>query len=360
MSSIIQYTSLIQYMDDIYLKCAELLYLKQWDNLIPNTDKNIMINTDNYNLLEITNFTATQLKQSAKPYKLKLTGTKHDITNRLYSYLLLTDKSTIIQKYFRKYLVQTFIKCKGPALFNRSICVNPEDFLTLDKMSDIPGSQFFSFKEEDNFVYGFDMLSFHNLIEKTTNLTNLTNTKQIENPYNRTIINSTIFGNYKRVLHLGKILNLGVVIQIEDIKKTVSVEKSLEFRVLDLFQNINALGNYSDAEWFNNLQRPQLYKYVKELLEIWNFRSQISEETKRLICFPHGKPFGQFNYSAVISEYDICVLKKHILLIMENMCNLGVDKDNKMLGAYYVLGALTLVSFPAANALPWLYQSMVY
>jgi hypothetical protein len=38
----------------------------------------------------------------------------------------------------------------------------------------------------------------------------------------------------------------------------------------------------------------------------------------------------------------------------------GIDNDSKILGSYYVLGALTLVSQNAANSLSWLFQSVYY
>jgi hypothetical protein len=48
------------------------------------------------------------------------------------------------------------------------------------------------------------------------------------------------------------------------------------------------------------------------------------------------------------------------LEVLEKLFNTGVDKDSKSLGAYYVLGALTLVNENAASSLPWLYQSVNY
>jgi hypothetical protein len=45
---------------------------------------------------------------------------------------------------------------------------------------------------------------------------------------------------------------------------------------------------------------------------------------------------------------------------MEKMVNTGIDKDNKCLGAYYILSALTLVNNDAATALPWLYEVTYY
>jgi len=52
-------------------------------------------------------------------------------------------------------------------------------------------------------------------------------------------------------------------------------------------------------------------------------------------------------------------VKKVVLEVLEKMVNSGIDNDSKTLGAYYVLGALTLVNHSAAIALPWLYESVV-
>jgi hypothetical protein len=54
------------------------------------------------------------------------------------------------------------------------------------------------------------------------------------------------------------------------------------------------------------------------------------------------------------------IVRKVILEVLEKLVNTGVDKDSKSLGAYYVLGALTLVNQDAATSLPWLYQSLNY
>jgi len=45
---------------------------------------------------------------------------------------------------------------------------------------------------------------------------------------------------------------------------------------------------------------------------------------------------------------------------LEKFVNSGIDRDSKSLGAYYVLGGLTLVNPSVATALPWLYQSVCY
>jgi hypothetical protein len=82
-------------------------------------------------------------------------------------------------------------------------------------------------------------------------------------------------------------------------------------------------------------------------------------ETKRNICPPIGNPFPRVvNFqNLLLGELDDARL--YILNVLEKLVLLGVDKDSKCLGAYYVLGSLTLVSKEAASALPWLYQAIV-
>jgi len=135
-------------------------------------------------------------------------------------------------------------------------------------------------------------------------------------------------------------------------------EKSVELRTLDLFQNIDSLGNYSDPSWFLLLPRNQMIKFVRELIDIWTYRAQLTSEMKKKICPPFGDPFRNVNFSYLHSEENNENVKKIVLTILEKLVNTGVDNDSRTLGAYYVLGALTLVSENAASSLPWLFQSV--
>ena len=85
----------------------------------------------------------------------------------------------------------------------------------------------------------------------------------------------------------------------------MSNEKVIELRALSLFQNINALGNYSDSQWFLSLTKLQLIKFIKELADIWNYRAQIDEQTKNKICPLHGNPFRYLNMNFVYTESDM-------------------------------------------------------
>jgi len=51
-------------------------------------------------------------------------------------------------------------------------------------------------------------------------------------------------------------------------------------------------------------------------------------------------------------------IKLFVLDLIEPFVRNGINRDSKYLGSNYVLCALTLVSPAAAEALPWLYQSV--
>lgn len=317
-------------------------------------ENNISIPTiNNYNNLIKYNYNIQQLKTFAKHYKLKIGGTKKDLIMRIFIFLQLSYYTTKIQKVFRGSLQRIFNKLHGPAYKNKKICTNDTDFITMENLDELDLNQFFSYKDVDGFIYGFDIASIYNLIYIKNN-----SKKSCQNPYNRNNIPSEVLINIKILIKIGKILNKYIYLEIQDDPLIISNEKVIELRALSLFQNINALGNYSNSEWFLSLSRPNLIKFVRELTDIWNYRAQLSTEVKNKICPPNGSPFRNLSIPYIHTETDINNVKKVILEVLEKFVNTGVDTDSKSLGAYYVLAALTLVNIDASISLPWLFQSV--
>ena len=92
------------------------------------------------------------------------------------------------------------------------------------------------------------------------------------------------------------------------------------------------------------------------LIYIFHFRANLTNEIKKAICPPNGNPF-MINFNVLQNLENLDDVRKIILEILEKIVNTGIDKDYKCLGAYYVLGAITLVNIEAATSLPWLYES---
>ena len=332
-----------------------------------NTSKNITIsknvdrideiktvlNINNYEDLLKYNYNVKQLKQIAKEYKLKLSGNKLQLISRIYSYLHLSKLIIKVQKIIRGHIQRKYINSHGPGFKNRLLCVNNFDFLSMDELTKIEDKQFYSFKDDDGFIYGFDILSLYNLINKTDG--------SVKNPFNQQPLSRKIIDNFTTLLRLSELLNIKIVTELSDISNDVSYEKCIELRALTIFQNMDALGNYTNVQWFLTLNKIQLIKFVRELVDIWQYRANISNELKRAICHPTGNPFQTLpNFNVLQTINNLNDIRKPILYVMERLVNSGINNDNKCLGAYYVLSALTLVNYDAATSLQWLYEAVYH
>ena len=300
-----------------------------------------------WRLLIKINHNVSQLKKIARFYKQKVSGNKNQLVNRLYNYLRLSFYTQKIQKKWRGYLRRTINILKGEACFNRQ-CTNSTDFLTLDKIKDIPYEQFFSYKDEDGFIYGFNIKSIYNL-KKNSDIT--------RNPYNRKIMSHKTLNNMTRYIKIGKILGEPVRINIENSLDHVSENKRIEMKVISIFQKIDSFGHITDTKWFMDLGKSELIAFLRQLHDIWNYRAQIADDIKYLISPPNGRPFlgSQMN---ILHNKSIQKVQRKVLYIIENFILKSQDQEYQKLGVMYVLGAFTLVSNSAAISLPWLYQSM--
>ena len=305
-----------------------------------------------YEKLNHYNYTLVQLRDMTRFYKLGNSGNKQALKDKIYKYLRESEFCVKIQKIYRGYLRRIYNKLHGPAQLNRDICTNVTDFYTMDDIKDIPPNQFISFCDSDKFTYGFDICSLYHLILK--------NGTGTENPYNRQKLPSSIIHQIRYKLRLGIILKNPVNITLESSVERTPAQR-IEMRVLNVFQEMDSLGNYTDIKWFNDLNRGQLIKFIRELYDIWSYRAEISYETKCAICPHQNGPFRHFNVHGINNlNIPLFTLKHYVLTIMENMVKSGINTESKTLGAYYVLSSFTLVNSNAAESLPWLYESVVH
>ena len=348
--------SLDDYVHFLHQKCEKrmpFISTKNKDKVLEDSPHIPTLN-EPYSLFE-NNYNLNQVRYFAKSYKLKISGNKRELLSRVFSFLYLSKHAIQIQKRIRGYFVRSYLKKKGPALLasSRKYCNNPCDFLSMDKMQDIPFDQFFSFKDKDGFIYGFDILSLQNLILKSP----LTLTGPL-NPYNRIPFSMDVLTTLRQVLKRAKILKRPIQVEIENVMTMVSPKKSLQLQILNMCQTMDNLGNYSNPEWFLSLSRTQWIRFLAELRDIWEYRAQLSDEAKRSICPPLGDPFSSLHLDFTNeTTHHVENLQRCVLPILEKMISSGVNQETQVLGCFYVLGALTMVSIEVANALPWLFEN---
>ena len=310
----------------------------------------------NYNTLLVVKYKMDELKKLCSKYKLSKGGNKDDLTKRLYDYCKNSIGPLKIQKVFRGFLHRKLHKLQGPALKNRKLCTNDTDFFTMDDMIEIPTIQFYSYRDRDDFVYGFNIVSLYNLILKEGSRSN--------NPYNRSEFDIKVKENVSSMIRISKVLKIPIEIELKN--EIMDPVKRMELKILELFQTMNSYGNYANSEWFSDLSRNSHIRFARELVDIWNYRALLTMAKKQEICPPHGSPFLGTPYftnlanNATLNNISIETLVKYNVQIIENLVKSAMDIDNKMLGTFYVLSALTLVSQSARDAMPWLYDAVVY
>lgn len=301
----------------------------------------------NYYFILENNYNVKQLKEISKYYYLKISGNKTELRKRLYYHMYLSYNIIKIQKMYRKVIVKNYVYLHGPAFKKRNICSNDVDFISLEKIEDIPYTQFFSFKDDNNHIYVFDILSIYNLYKKCNNFVN---------PFSTSIISKDISKIMIYYIKYSNILKLDTNISYDDINY-LNESKKIDMKILDLFQLMDSYGNYTNITWFKNLNKQSMIKYIKELHDIWYYRANITHDIKNKICPPYGNPFICCNINN-LEPLNENILKKNIINIIESLITKGLTHDDRVLGSIYVLTAFTLVSDLAADALPWLYESV--
>lgn len=351
------------------------------------------------NKINLKKYKLPELKIIIKYYNLTRTGKKNVLIERIEKHFNDIHNSIIIQKIFRGWIVRYSFKLRGNALKNRKICVNDTDFITLEPIIEIPYEYFFSYKDNSDFTYGFNILSLIQCM-KTKN--------KLVNPYNRDIIERKILNNIISLYKITKLIysnfnndvlesnnktecnNNNVNNNHNNVSQNVSQlyyhpritniissntelsnelrmkynkivdirSKPVDVRINELFIEIDRLGNYSQSSWFSSLIRVEYIRLYRYMYDIWNYRGQLSSELKTNIC-PLFDPFQNvFMRNVHHSEFTIDDLRIGCLTVFENMVYTGINDEYRKIGALHVLSTLTLVSYDASRALPWLFESV--
>lgn len=248
-----------------------------------------------------------------------------------------------IQYFVRKYMSYFINNKYGCALKNRKNSTNDTDFYTFDNINDIPVKYFISYKE-DNFIYSFDIRSLECLFERFNYV----------NPYNR----KPFTQNFITLVN-NRVSKINELKKKQEVKEKRKCKKSKEnpeiitkLRTTDLFLKMDALDQYTDVKWFNDLAINELKKYYGLLEDIWNYKLQLSTEQKKKIV----KNPNIFNISVreVYDKRSINEIRNIILDQIEMLITEGDTKEDKITGCMYVLSAFVKVSRSARENLPWL------
>ena len=226
-----------------------------------------------------------------------------------------------IQGCFRGWICnRELLRLHGPAIIHREVCNNTEDFFTFEEIKDIPQKYFFSYRDETDIIWGFDVRSLTELLKNDS-----------MNPYTRVIFSENVKSSISR---------LNISLKKDNIKitheKFVPPSRSTLVRqkITDLFSRIEYSGYSCNEEWLTSISVYYLKKLYRKLEDIWNYRLQLTIQDKIRLCPPNGINFNRFRY--VINSNS----KDDILeIIVDDICKFErtQDPNDKKLGYMYFL-----------------------
>ena len=181
------------YSDDLYKKYPELVdrlianasIQKQFhSNRIARNMFQVKTFPNNFESLKDTYYSVQQLQAIMKRFKIvNCKGRKSEMVVNIYFYFYFSSKIIHIQKRVRGMLLRKYLGLFGPALKNPQLCINTTDFVSFNELSTIPFPDFYSYQDENNFIYGFHRVHLNRLIIEENYYRNI-NQPPI-NPYNR-------------------------------------------------------------------------------------------------------------------------------------------------------------------------------
>lgn len=317
------------------------------DDSLTNTNLKVLIKEEDFlKDVSLKNFNVKSIKFSCKKYNLIKSKDNNILLNNLQSFFKNIIKYKkyefqikLLQRNIKVYLKNKKKILRGPAIFKRELCNNNEDFLSFESVHSIPFEDFISFKDDDNFIYGFDINSFEKLIEN-----------KMSNPYNRKPIPLLAIKNLKSILKM-------ITVKKDNELSHLTTKQKLKHRVLKIFQEIDTLGVYAggtDISWFMDLTPERIKSYYKLLEDIWNYRANLTNTQKaRIVPYQNMFPYSVSNFNKI---NNINKMSDILLTEMEKLVFTAELDSDRALGCYYILIAFVEINPLVAQLMPWLVQ----
>ena len=236
-----------------------------------------------------------------------------------------------VQRYYRQKYKLFNSRMRGLGFLNKDLCNNQEDFFTYETINEIDDKYFFSYKDEKNILWFFDIRSFTKLVEMNQ-----------PNPYTMVPFNNeTLYKSNKLVEYLkSKNISMNFVDEMKELKK--DKKNILKQKIIDLSAILERLGYSFNVEWFKSLHTLQLKKLYYILEDIWNFRAGLTPDSKRRICPPNGVVFNKSQHE--IRNINSKDTMRDIIVSDVLKFDSAQDDNDKKLGYIYFLMGLALIN----------------
>ena len=255
-----------------------------------------------------------------------------------------------IQDWWRRSLPSLRYRQQGPSMNLYTLSQNTTEVYSMEPLEKIPRLFFFSYSDSHKNIWSFDIRSLSHILAEG---------KALENPYTReAFTQKTLQKVRERVAYLRKRKYPVLYLQGDNL----SQEQEWNQRVLDVFMKLESLGYSAACSWFHSLTVVHHNNFYKMMFELWNWRLGLSSAEKELIVPGHMKSqtkLFRWQPEVVASKnHNLRWWQKHNLWLIQTFIEKSQDKGKNALGAVYIMMGIVHVSDEAAEAYPWIVDTM--
>ena len=303
------------------------------------------------------NYTMEQLKATAAYLRLRRSGTKAVLRQRIHSALVRSHFASCIQSHYRGHLFRRYLQAKGlggskrpkgPTNNTELLSLEPVESIDFDNLINVPNDG------GKDTLYSAETLNM--LIENQ-----FQSKRQAFDPYTNLPFKQEDLARIREERKLAIILKRR---KAKTGNSNLRVERSLngdedEFNhanltriVMEICSHLDSLGHITDPEWFLSLTSPQWRLLNNNLSDIWVYRAQLPANVRMAIG-------GRANLGFLRRGLPYNVIMRRVIDNIRCLIMSSQNRDHQALGAIYVLIALAQVSIAAADAMPTMYEAGV-
>jgi hypothetical protein len=247
-----------------------------------------------------------------------------------------------IQKAWRKVNSYLTLFHQGPCIKARSLSTNNSEVFSLEPIESILDFYYFSFADTQNNLWTFDIRSIAQMISLGTFKIN---------PYNRQPISERIV---KKALNRIAWLRSRKYTILYPSNNDLTPDQLWRQKILDVCMRLESFGFHISCEWFSEMSLETHIEFYKFMYELWNYRLGLSIQAQCEIVPPPANLF-KTRYE---KKHNLHWWEKVNLQLIETLIASSSNKESQRLGATYCMMGFVKVNKDAANAFPWLYESL--
>lgn len=256
-----------------------------------------------------------------------------------------------IQKFWRLRAALRRLFQQGPAAHDKGLAANTTEVYSMEALSKIPPMFFFSFADSKKTIWAFDIRSLSHILTRSST--------EALNPYTREPLATQTLAKLQRRIQWLRQRKYPIFYTSGE---TLTPNQLWDQRVLEAFLRLDALGYRATCSWFEELDEQSHAEFYRNLYVLWNIRLGLSEPEKEAIVPRYSsrehRLFKWLPEEARSAGWKLKTWRKHNLHLIEDLLNRATEKTQQSLGALYVIMGLTCVCEEAAEAYPWIAETL--